>query len=269
MMTAAGTATSTNPTDDLKAPSQAAATAADTQAAASVSTLGLVQQARLANLRRAATLATATYGKESVQAVAAAQAVTATAAASARLTVLSQQIDTPSPTVATSGWVLHGRVYASDLTPQASHTVFLVDAQKNYLSVYGFAYTDATGYFLLSSDGGSAVKSAGGGTTAPPAGAGPAAALSAASSTVQLFLQVADASANPVLLSETAFAPVIGKATYQAVTLPAGGAKLGDPPVELRSVAMPPAAAGTKPPASPPPGKSTPGKSTPGKPAKS
>jgi hypothetical protein len=269
MMTAAGTATSTNPTDDLKAPSQAIVTAADAQAAASVSTLGLVQQARLANLRRAATLATATFGKESVQAAAAARVVTATAAASARLTVLGQQIDTPAPTVAASGWVLHGRVYASDLTPQASYTVFLVDAQKNYLSAYGFAYTDATGYFLLSSDGGSAAKPASSAATAPRAGAEPAAAPAAASSPVQLFLQVADASANPVLLSETAFAPVVGKATYHAVTLPAGAAKLGDPPAELRSVAMPPADAGTKPPESPAPGKSGPGKSGSGTPTKS
>ena len=269
-MTAAGTATTTNPTDDLKAPSQAVVAAADTQAAASVATLGLIQQARLANLRRAATVAIASFGKESTQAAAAAQAVTATAAASARLSVLGQQIDTAAPTVAASGWVLHGRVYASDLTPQASYTVFLVDAHKNYLSAYGFAYTDPTGYFLLSSDGGSAAKSAGAAAAAPPAGAEPAASASAASGApLQLFLQVADASANPVLLSETAFVPVTGKATYQAVILPAGAAKLGDPPAELRSVAMPPAAAGTKPPAGPAPGKSSPGKSSPGKPAKS
>ena len=269
MMTAASTSTGTKPTDDLKAPSQAVVTAADTQAAASVSTLGLIQQARLANLRRTVTLATATYGKESTQAAAAAQAATATAAASARLTVLGQQIDTPAPTVAASGWVLHGRVYASDLTPQASYTVFLVDAQKNYLSNHGFAYTDATGYFLLSSDGSSAAKSSDAAAAAPPATSAPAAAPSApsappappsASAPAQLFLQVADASANPVLLSEKAFVPVIGKAIYQAVTLPA--AKLGDPPAELRAVAMPLAAAGTKPPASPPPRKSTPGKPT-------
>jgi hypothetical protein len=258
MMTAASASTGTNPTDDLKAPSQAIATAADTQAAASVSTLGLIQQARLANLRRTVTLATATYGKESTQASAATQAATAAAAASASLTVVSQQIDTPAPTVAASGWVLHGRVYASDLTPQASYTVFLVDAHKNYLSAYGFAYTDPTGYFQLSSDGGSAANSAGGAPAAIPAGAEPAAAPSA-SAPVQLFLQVADASANPVLLSETAFVPVIGKATYQAVTLPVGAAKLGDPPAELRSVAMPPAAAASR----------APSKSTAGKPTKS
>jgi hypothetical protein len=243
MTTADSTNTSQNPTDDLTAPSQAVVTAADTQAAGAVSTLGLIQQARLANQSRTVTLAVATYGKDSTQATAAAQAVTATTAASARLTILNQQVSTPAPTIAATGWALHGRLYSSDLAPQASYAVFLVDAQKNYLSDYGFAYTDATGYFLLSYNGDSATApkaatgapaAAGQGATAEPA------ASTGASSPVQLFLQVADANAKPVLLSETAFVPVVGNATYQMVTLPAGAAKLGDPPPELRSVAMPP-----------------------------
>ncbi len=244
MTTTESTTTSQNPTDDLTAPSQAVVAAADTQAAGAVSTLGLIQQARLANQSRTVTLAVATYGKESTQAAAATQAVTATTAASARLTILSQQVSTPAPTVAATGWALHGRLYSSDLAPQASYAVFLVDAQKNYLSDYGFAYTDATGYFLLSYNGDSttapkaaaagAPAAAGQGATAEPA------ASTGASSPVQLFLQVADANAKPVLLSETAFVPILGNATYQMVTLPAGAAKLGDPPAELRSVAMPP-----------------------------
>jgi hypothetical protein len=278
MTTTSGTTTGPSPIDDLKAPGQAVGDAADTQAADAVSTLGLIQQARLANQRRTATLAIATYGKESTQAAAAAQAVTATTAASARLAILNQQVATPAPTVAATGWALHGRIYSSDLAPQASYAVFLVDAQKNYLSDYGFAYTDATGYFLLSYDGGSTTgqKSAAGAAADAPAGqpasAQPAAGTPAASSPVQLFLQVADANANPVLLSETAFAPVVGKATYQAVTLPAGAAKLGNPPAELRSVALPPIAAKTKASATPKPTNSTPEKPTnppPGKPTKS
>lgn len=56
-------------------------------------------------------------------------------------------------------------------------------------------------------------------------------------------MQVADANANPVLLSEKAFVPVVGQATYQAVTLPAGAKKIGDPPAQLRSVSLPPIAA--------------------------
>ena len=55
----------------------------------------------------------------------------------------------------------------------------------------------------------------------------------------QLFLQITDANANPVLLSETAFVPVTGMATYQAVILPAGEKKLGDLPANIRAVALP------------------------------
>lgn len=238
--TTAGAAPGQKPIDDLKAPSEAVVSAADTNVAGAVSTLGLVRQARLANQSRAATLTAAAYGKESSQAVAANQAVTATTASSARLAILSQKVTTPAPTVAATGWALHGRVYSSDLTPQASYTVFLVDGQKNYLSEYGFAYTDATGYFLLSYDGSATGEKA-------TSGAAPAAARrhganpqpTAASSAAQLFLEVADANANPVLLSQSAFVPAVGKAAYQVVTLPAGAPKIGDPPAELRSVALP------------------------------
>jgi len=237
MANTADATTSQNPSDELNAPSQAVVSAADTQAGGAVSTLGLIQQARLSNQNRTVTLAVATYGKDSKQATAATQAVTATTAASARLTILSQQVNTPPPTVAATGWALHGRMYSSDLAPQASYAVFLVDAQKNYLSAYGFSYTDATGYFLISYSGSAVGQDA----SAQPAPAAPG-----ASSTTQMFLQVADSNANPVLLSETAFVPVVGQATYQVVTLPAGAAKLGDPPAELRSVALPPITAKTE-----------------------
>jgi hypothetical protein len=224
---------SQNPIEESNGPNQAVVSAADTQAAGAVSTLGLIQQARLSNQNRTVTLAVATYGKDSKQATTATQAVTATTAASARLTILSQQVNTPPPTVAATGWALHGRMYSSDLAPQAGYAVFLVDAQKNYLSAYGFSYTDATGYFLISYSGSAA-------TAQQPAPSTPGASPAA-----QMFLQVADANANPVLLSETAFVPVVGQATYQVVTLPAGAAKLGDPPAELRSVALPPITAKT------------------------
>jgi hypothetical protein len=236
--------TTPSPPAELNAPGRAVVTAADTQVAASVSTLGLIQQARLSNQNRTMTLTVATYGKDSKQAAAATQAVAASTAARARLTVLSQQVSTPAPTVAATGWALHGRIYSSALAPQAGFAVFLVDAQKNYLSDYGFAYTDATGYFLISYAGPATGQTTAG---APPAAAADAAGQGAtaqrAQSTAslpQLFLQVADANANPVLLSETAFVPVVGKATYQTVVLPAGAAKLGDPPANLRTVAMPP-----------------------------
>jgi hypothetical protein len=233
-MKTTSTTTNTNPLDDLNSPAQAVVSAADTQASTSVSTLGLIQQARLTNQNRGVTLAEAQFGKNSTQATAASQAVTATKAASARINVVSQQVSTAQPPVAATGWALHGRIYSAALSPLAGYAVCLVDAQKNYQSAYGFAYTDASGYFLISYGGGTAASGVAATQSAPDATTAPAA--------TQLFLQVADASANPVLLSEKAFVPVVGVATYQAVTLPAGAKKIGDPPAEVRSLALPPMA---------------------------
>jgi hypothetical protein len=207
--------------DGIDSTFQSVAAAADTNSATAVSTLSLIQQARLSNQTRAVNLAVAVFGKDSAQATTATQAVTATTAKSARLAALTQQVTTPTPTVAATGWALHGRVYSSALAPQSGYAVFLVDAQKNYLSDYGYSYTDKTGYFLISYPGPA-------GSTKPGAVAAP-----------RLFLQITDAKANPVLLSETAFVPVTGQATYQSVTLPAGDKKLGNLPADIRAVALP------------------------------
>ena len=55
----------------------------------------------------------------------------------------------------------------------------------------------------------------------------------------ELFIEVADTKARPVFLSTTAFQPVVGGATYQNVVLPAGQQPIGDPPPEIRRVAIP------------------------------
>lgn len=215
---------------DIDATLQAVATDADARSAAAVSTLTLIHQARLSNQTRAATLAVAVHGPDSPQAAAAQKAVTATTTTAARLATLTQQANTPAPTVPAAGWVLHGRVYTSALAPQSGYAVFLVDAQKNYLSDYGYSYTDDTGYFLISSTGpSSGAKQSG----------EPQSSESQAAATPQLYLQVTDANANPVLLSETSFVPVTGRATYQSVILPAGDKELGNLPADVRAVALP------------------------------
>jgi hypothetical protein len=251
--------TNTDKIDVFGAPTQAVATAADAQVASVVSTLSLVQQARLSNQKRAATLAVAVYGQGSTEATAAAATVTATTTAAARLTALTQRVNTAAPTVATTGWALHGRVYSSALAPQTGYAVFLVDAQKNYLSDYGYSYTDNTGYFLISYAGPAANASQSGPTSSASASSTKAASSTTSSKAAaaptptpaptpaptptpaapQLFLQITDAKANPVLLSESAFVPVTGQATYQSVTLPAGDTPLGDLPVDIRAVALP------------------------------
>jgi len=192
---------------------------ADSSVADGLESMKQVQQARLAQQKRALNAAIAQYGAKSAQAQAAQASVTATQRTTARLTVSSQQATTPQPTVDANGWALQGRVYGNNLQPRADYTVFLVDDQKNYLSAYGFAYTDNTGYFLINYPG-------------PAAGQ--------TQSTPDLFLEITNLKAQPVYLSTTAFQPVLGTATYQNITLPAGEPVLGNPPDEIRRVAMPP-----------------------------
>jgi hypothetical protein len=214
---------------EAKAALQAVAADADTRSATAVSTLTLVHQARLSNQKRAATLAVAVYGAGSSQATAAQETVTATTTTAARLAALTQRANTPTPTVAATGWTLHGRAYTSDLAPQPGYAVFLVDANKNYLSDYGYSYTDDTGYFLISYAG-------------PASGAsqsGKAQSTGSTTAAPEFYIQITDAKANPVLLTQTAFVPVSGKATYQSITLPAGDKPLGDLPADIRAVALP------------------------------
>jgi hypothetical protein len=54
-----------------------------------------------------------------------------------------------------------------------------------------------------------------------------------------LYLEIANNKAQPVYLSKTAFPPQTGVATYLVVTLPTGEPILGDPPEEIRAIAMP------------------------------
>jgi hypothetical protein len=104
-------------------------------------------------------------------------------------------------------------------------TVFLVDGSKTYQQAYGFAYTDDSGYHLLNypgPDGAAQDKSA------------------KADSTPDLFVEVTNAKAEPVYLSTTPFQPSAGGATYLNIVLPEGNVPIGDPPAQIRDVAVPP-----------------------------
>lgn len=201
--------------------------ATDRTSADRVQTLSLVHQARVSRLTRTATSLVAQYGANSPQAVAAQAAVTAAQITVARVDLVHQQVATPAPQVAATGWALHGRVYNAQLQPVSGHTVFLVDSQKNYQRAYGFAYTDGTGYFLINYPG-----------TAPAPSGQSAAAFE--SSALEIFIEIVNTEAKPVYLSSTPFQPSLGKAVYQNITLPAGEPVLGDPPEEIRKVAFPP-----------------------------
>jgi hypothetical protein len=190
---------------------------ADSSSSATTANLKLVHQAKLSQLARTAAALKAQYGASDSRTVAAEAAVTAGNATVARLGVASQQTATPAPTVAATGWALQGRVYDAQLQPAAQLTVFLVDSKKAFQSQYGFAYTDATGYFLIN--------------YAPPAGQ--------AAQTPPLYVEIANAQAEPVYLATSAFQPAAGSTTYQNISLVAGKKPLGDPPAEIKKIAMP------------------------------
>jgi hypothetical protein len=203
---------------------------ADNNAAQSMGTLKLVHQARVANLTRTAAFLKAKYGPDDPRVKSAQDAVAGEKVTVARVAVVHQQVSTPAPQVATTGWALYGRVFNAQIQPVTGYTVFLVDAQKNYQQAYGFAYTDRTGYFLINFPGPNSANTS---ASAATANTGSSAAAP------QLFVEVANANAMPVYLSATAFQPVIGAATYQNIVLPAGEKPIGDPPPEIRAVALP------------------------------
>jgi hypothetical protein len=229
---------------------------ADTTATQAVQLLSNVNNARLAQKTRAAASITARFGAGSSQAVAAEAAVTATKATVARVAILNQQVSVAAPQVSATGWALYGHVYNAQLQPVSAYTVFLVDAKNAYQGDYGFTYTDSTGYFLISFPGDPASSQSETGSSSPrrrrsQAEAGrthpgeedqqsePAQPATQTSS--PLFVEIANANAQPVYLSKTAFQPTLGAATYQNITLPAGEAPIGDPPPAIRQIALPPA----------------------------
>lgn len=196
-----------------------ALSSADARATQSVQNLQLVHQARLTRLTRTAAALKARYGPDDPQVKKAEADAAAAAATVGRVSLARAQVATPAPKVSAVGWALHGRIFDAQFQPVSGFTAFLVDAEKGYQQEYGFAYTDHTGYFQLNYPG--------------PAGAERQAPAR------QLFLEVADAKAQPVYLSTTPFQPAPGSSTYQNIILSSGDRPIGSPPDAIRKTAMP------------------------------
>ncbi len=207
---------------------------ADTTAAQRIQDLQWVYQARVSQLTRTAAALKAQYGGSDPGAKSAESAVAAANLTASRVSMARYQATTVEPQVSASGWALHGRVFDAQLQPVSGFTVFLVDVSKTYQQAYGFAYTDNTGYFLLNYPGPDAATKANSATSAQ-AGAG-----------LDLFVEIVDANARPVYLSTRPFQPVPGTATYQNITLTSGKASIGDPPAQIRHVAIPKSKKGAK-----------------------
>src|SRR5271166_5209034 len=137
---------------DVQAAFNEAFAAADSLAAQRLQTIGKLHQARIARLTREAA-GFAKQGDAGAASLAGARAeIAAEKITVAKAAMLNQRAATADPQVPPSGWALHGRVYSSELAPAAGCTVFLVDPQNAFQSAYGFAYTDPSGYFVLSGD---------------------------------------------------------------------------------------------------------------------
>ena len=197
---------------------------ADTTAAQRLRNLQWVYGARVSQLTRTAAALKVRYGANDPKVKAAEAAATAASTTAGQVGMAQLQAATADPTVSATGWALQGRVFNAQLQPVSGYTVFLVDASKTYQQAYGFAYTDDTGYFLLNYGGTDAATQ----DKSAKQAAAP-----------NLFVEVADTKAQPVYLSTTAFQPAPGSATYQNITLSPGNASIGDPPTQIRDVAIP------------------------------
>lgn len=191
---------------------------ADSTSASGLQLLAQTHQARLAQVTRIAATITKQTGASSAQATAAQAAVSSSQATVARVAILKQRVTAQAPVVPATGWGIYGSVYNSSNAPVQGYSVYFVDSTNTYQNTYGIAYTQADGSYQFV-------------YTGPPAGqTAPAAAL---------YLQVANASGQPIYTSKTAFAPTTGLATYQAITLPVREKPLGVLPIVLRSVTLP------------------------------
>jgi hypothetical protein len=204
---------------------------ADQIAVERVQTLAWAHRARAVQLLRTAASLRTKYGSGDSGAKSAEAAADAAKATAAQIDVVHRQVTTADPQVSANGWALHGRVLDAQLAPSTAYTVFLVDSAKTYQQAFGFAYTDDTGYFLLNFAGSGKTRS----SAAPEAAATP-----------ELFVEVVDNYARPVFLSTSAFQPATGSATYQNIVLPEGQPPIGDPPPEIRQVAIPKPGKGKK-----------------------
>jgi len=208
------TAVTSDPLEKIKV----AVDKVDTASAGRVQQLSGIHQARLAQATRIAATITAQTGANSTRAKAAQAAVSRLGASVSRLAMLKRQVSVQPPAVTATGWALYGVVNNSSGAPVSAYSLYFVDSTNTYQNAFGVSYTAADGSFRLVYQGPAA------GEEAP---------------TTQLFLQVSNASGDPVYSSPTAFTPTPGAATYQVTTLPAGEKPIGVLPAVFRGITTP------------------------------
>lgn len=112
-------------------------------------TLAAVRQARVNLLQRQAAALATQPGTNAADVAALQTSIQLHQSSIAKFGAVSNQASTPAPSIPANGWVLHGRVRDAHLQPVAKFTVTLTDREKAWQRQYGYAFTDASGYFML------------------------------------------------------------------------------------------------------------------------
>jgi hypothetical protein len=188
----------------------------DAQTAQQLTGLTQIHQARLNQQQREAAVLTTEFGADDADVTALNASIGVQHSFTSVLAVTRDIATIAAPTVPTNGWVLHGHVRDKKLLPIAKLTVCLADEQKNYLSAYGYAYTDATGYYII--------------TYTPDPSAPAPAPLSA-------YLEIMNSSGQAIYIDSTAFTLNPGTSLLRDLMLasqtPLGGPPPGAPPAKI------------------------------------
>jgi len=121
----------------------------DAQAAQQLTGLAQIRQARINQLQRQVAPLIAQKGAADAQVVSLQQSIQSQQSLVSALAVVRAKASTPAPTVPANGWVIYGYVRNQNLQPAARLTVTLTNQQKVWQHQYGYAFTDANGYFSL------------------------------------------------------------------------------------------------------------------------
>ena len=186
----------------------------DSQTAQQFNGLAQIRQARASQLQRQVASLTATYGATDPRVVAAKASLQNQQTFANRLGLVSTTTSTTAPTAPANGWVVYGRVRNADLTAAPQLTVFLADQSRAWLSNYGYAFTDQTGYFTLS--------------YAPPASGKKQAK---ATDALTAYLEVSNAACKLMYIDASPMSIETGAVVYRDIVLSAK-VPLGTPPCE-------------------------------------
>lgn len=188
----------------------------DSQTTAQFTGLNLISQARTNLLQRQAATLTAQFGASDSRVAALQNSIQSEQSLASKLGAVRDQAATPAPAVPANGWVLQGRVRDQNGKPVAQLTVLLVDNKKMWLRTYGYAFTDKTGYFILSYSPETCDKNE-------------------ERTTPGLYLEVLDQEQQPLYIDTSPFQIAVGSMLYRDITLPSQ-TPLGTPPKGAESI---------------------------------